>query len=69
MEALAVEAQAAIAAEATEPPVESTKNDTEEVDGEIQNQHAEFMDDVATDEVAPHCLLGTLMRKIQFIVG
>lgn len=56
MEALAVEAQAAIVAESTdriENQQQETNNpvdDSEEVGAEMQNQ-AEFMDDVATDEV------------------
>lgn len=68
MEALAVEEQAAIVAESTDRienqqqernnPMELTRDDSEEVGKEVQNQ-AEFMDDVATDEV---CLLAYMCR-------
>jgi len=60
IEALAVDEQAAIVAESTDRienqqqernnPVELTKNDSEAVGAETQNQ-AEFVDDVATNEV------------------
>ena len=80
MEALAVEDQSAILAASTDHKesqqqesdntMELTRNDSDEVGAEMQNQ-AEFMDDVTTDEV---CLLtymwstGLLdMRTVQLI--